>query len=71
MECKPSSDKGKGKREKWNKSFTEALKEKYCSDEAEPTYDFVIVGSRSPKRKKNLAAQEAELAHLRTVVSFH
>lgn len=47
---------------KRTKSFTEALKEKYCMDD-EPTFDFIIV---SPKRRSN--ATEAELAHLRTVV---
>ena len=51
------------KLKKRTKSFTEALKEKYCMDD-EPTFDFIIV---SPKRKSNAA--EAELAHLRTVVS--
>ncbi|RUS88230.1 hypothetical protein EGW08_003996 [Elysia chlorotica] len=50
------------KLKKRTKSFTEALKEKYCMDD-EPTFDFIIV---SPKRKNN--ATDGELAHLRTVV---
>ncbi|GFS11053.1 tubulin-specific chaperone cofactor E-like protein [Elysia marginata] len=50
------------KLKKRTKSFTEALKEKYCMDD-EPTFDFIIV---SPKRKSN--ATDGELAHLRTVV---
>ncbi|KAK0066206.1 tubulin-specific chaperone cofactor E-like protein isoform X2 [Biomphalaria pfeifferi] len=43
------------------KSFTEALKEKYCA-ENEPTFDFIII---SPKRRNNTTA---ELGHLQTVV---
>ncbi|GFO38490.1 tubulin-specific chaperone cofactor e-like protein [Plakobranchus ocellatus] len=57
---KPRSSNKKFK--KRTKSFTEALKEKYCMDD-EPTFDFIIV---SPKRKSS--ASDAELAHLRTVV---
>ncbi|XP_059142236.1 uncharacterized protein LOC131929880 isoform X2 [Physella acuta] len=54
-----ANEKRSGRRRK--KSFTEALKEKYCVED-EPTFDFIII---SPKRKSN---STAELAHLQTVV---
>ncbi|CAL1535737.1 unnamed protein product [Lymnaea stagnalis] len=61
MDCRNAKGNEKRSRRR-KKSFTEALKEKYCGVEDEPTFDFIII---SPKRKSNTTA---ELAHLQTVV---
>ncbi|CAG5131964.1 unnamed protein product [Candidula unifasciata] len=61
MECGSNSRGNEKRSRRRKKSFTEALKEKYCMED-EPAFDFIIV---SPKRKTN---SSAELAHLQTVV---
>ncbi|XP_005099742.1 uncharacterized protein LOC101852479 [Aplysia californica] len=63
MDIKCAKDNDKRERRKRQKSFTEALKEKYCMDNDEHSSGngYIII---SPKRKNS----PAELAHLKTVV---